>query len=469
MNCDVLLKGGRIVDPGHGVDDLMDLAIMGGQVWEVAPDLEVDRFSAVYDVSGLVVIPGIIDLHVHTSRRHGGQNAHRMMARAGVVTAVDLGGPIDQVLEFCQTASAGLSLAVLQQVVPGVTVSDQGPSLSEVQIVLAEAMEKGALGLKILGGHYPLTPEASRRVLETCNQTGSYVAFHSGTTETPGNLEGFLDSLEIAGDMSVHIPHVNSYFRGSEERILAEIERGLAALRGRDNIFSESHLAAINGTSARCTFGLPESLVTRRCLQAGGFEPSQRGFEMALLAGYAHVSVDRGGENVVVTGREGLEAWHRNETNLSAHFLANSPASRLQCAIAQDETGRFVVDAIATDGGGHPRNFALERGLSLVRAEAMTMSHLVHKISYMPARILGLSQKGHLGKGADGDVTVADPDRCLPVMSLGRGKLIMYGGAVVGRGTTIITTEVGAKSVKDLGLNPYIVDLAESLFFQGRE
>lgn len=468
MAYDVLLKGGRVVDPANRVDGIFDLGIEGKRVAEVSGSIDPGSASVIYDVSGLMVMPGVIDLHVHTSRRHRGYNAHRMMARAGVVTAVDLAGPIDEVMEFCTSASAGLNMAIVQQVRPGVTVSSEDPSRSEIESLLSRSLQEGALGLKILGGHFPLTPEASRRTLEVCNREGAYVAFHSGTTETPGSIDGFFESLDLAGDLSVHIPHINAFCRGSIQSPLEETQGVLEALKGRPKVFTESHLATINGTSGRFIRGMPESQVTKGCLVDGGFEPTEEGFEEALMLAYAYISIGRGGENVLITGDEGVEAWHQNDTNVSAHFMTNPPTSRLMCAVARDECDRFIVDAIATDGGGHPRNIGLECGLALVRADSLNPSQLVLKLSCTPARILGLTRKGRLDEGADADITVADPETCHPVMTFGGGKLIMHRGAVVGTGTTIITTEKGQKAVMEQGLEPYVVDVSEGLFLTGK-
>ncbi len=93
----------------------------------VAPSIDCTYAKAAYDVTGKIVIPGVIDLHVHTSKRHAGYNAHRMMARAGVVTALDVGGPLDEFYEYCLSDGAGLNMACLQQVKPGLTVKDDMP------------------------------------------------------------------------------------------------------------------------------------------------------------------------------------------------------------------------------------------------------------------------------------------------------------------------------------------------------
>jgi IMP dehydrogenase/GMP reductase len=51
----------------------------------------------------------------------------------------------------------------------------------------------GALGVKLLGGHFPLTPEASHRMVETADDSHCYMAWHVGTTEKGSDIEGLLD------------------------------------------------------------------------------------------------------------------------------------------------------------------------------------------------------------------------------------------------------------------------------------
>lgn len=454
-----------MVDPANGFEGTADVGIAEGCVGEVAPELDPGRSAVVHDVSGLVVMPGVVDLHVHTSRRHRGYNAHRMMARAGVVTALDMGGPLDEFLEFSRYSSAGLNLAGLQQVRPGHTVRGDDPGVGQIRDLLEESVEAGAIGLKLLGGHYPMTPGATRRVIEICNEQQRYVAFHSGTTHTPGNIEGFAESVELAGELRLHIPHINSYCRGGLRSPLEETTEALSLLEGRRNLFTESYLATINGTSGRCIDGVPESQATGRCLMERGYEPTQGGLREAILDGYARVGSEFGGENINVTGREGVQAWLAEDTVVSVNFPVNSAVSRFLCAVSRDDQGRFIVDAISTDGGGHPRNVAVEYGLALVRAEGLTLGEFVQKTAWAPAAIMGLPGKGHLGVGADADITVVDLDRCRAVMSFNAGEMIMYRGAVTGSGTTIITSEAGESAVQKLGLRTCVARVQDGIFY----
>ena len=62
---DLLLKGGRVIDPANNIDGLFDVATSGGSIALVGKDISPALARTVADVSGLVVTPGLVDLHAH--------------------------------------------------------------------------------------------------------------------------------------------------------------------------------------------------------------------------------------------------------------------------------------------------------------------------------------------------------------------------------------------------------------------
>jgi dihydroorotase len=95
---DLLLRGGHVIDPGNGLDGVMDVAIRGSHIAAVAPRLDGTAVQSV-EVQGLYVVPGLIDIHVHVYPCRGSgsptwqsslvPDAHAF--RAGVTTLVDAG------------------------------------------------------------------------------------------------------------------------------------------------------------------------------------------------------------------------------------------------------------------------------------------------------------------------------------------------------------------------------------------
>src|SRR5687767_4998797 len=83
----LLLTGGRIIDPAQGIDTIGDLLLRDGKVAAIGESAKVQSGPAVerLDVSGLVVCPGLIDLHVHL--REPGQTAKETMATGTAAAA----------------------------------------------------------------------------------------------------------------------------------------------------------------------------------------------------------------------------------------------------------------------------------------------------------------------------------------------------------------------------------------------
>lgn len=442
MSNRTILTGGRVVDPVNGIDALLDLEIEDGQISAAGEGLSTAGAERVIDVPGRVVMPGIIDTHVHVSGiGPAGPNGHRMMARVGVTTAFDLSGEVHDLIAGLERAGAGLNVAFLRPVLPGRTVSGPDPDAMELERFMEQARNEGALGVKCLGGHHPITPRCLARTIRLAHEQGAYVAVHVGSTEQGSDIDGLEELLQLAAGLPLHVAHVNSYCRGQRTgEPLEECRRALAALRAAPAARSESYLSRLNGTGGACEDGLPASHVTRTCLRLGGFAPTEAGLEAAIRAGWASVWTTAGGETRLLTGAEGERTWRQADTDAGLSFAVNPSEAAVALALAKGPDGRFTVDALSTDGGAIPRNTAVEHGLALVRLGALTLPEFVRKASSNGAAMLGLPAKGHLGSGADADITVLDLDRGTAVLSLVRGEPVMIDGLPVGRGGTLLTT-----------------------------
>src|SRR6476660_537776 len=93
MTYDLILRGGRVIDPSQQLDAVNDVAFAGGKVAKVGPKLEAGAGTAVRDVTGSIVTPGLIDLHTHVywGGTSLGIDAEEFCRTSGVTTSVDTG------------------------------------------------------------------------------------------------------------------------------------------------------------------------------------------------------------------------------------------------------------------------------------------------------------------------------------------------------------------------------------------
>ncbi|MEA3313278.1 MAG: amidohydrolase family protein, partial [Caldisericota bacterium] len=444
----MLFKRARLVDPKNKINKITDLAIKSGRIEKVKSEIDSNKASKVFNLSGKVVVPGIIDPHVHLSNWIGGSAGYRMMAKVGVITAVDFAGPLKDIINSINEEGAGLNIAVLEAFRLGINLPSNNPSFEEIEKFVQRAVNQGAIGVKILGGHYPLTPEATAKIIEIANKEKTYVAYHIGTTATRSDLNGFKEAIDLVGDKGVHIAHINSYCRGLTGEPLDELKEVFSLLEEKNNIVSASYLSSINGTSGKCIKGKPESSITNNCLRMGQYPPTELGLCQAIKNGFAQVSINVNKENILLTGLKGVKYWQEADTDITICFPVNLPQIQFLCATSKDKYGKFLVNALCTDGGGIPRNVTIEKGLLLVKFGAMSLEEFVIKSSLMPAQMFGMINKGHLGEGADADITVLDLEEGKAIIGINKGKIIMVEGVVIGEKGRILTTKHGEKNIR---------------------
>ncbi|MGJ5181486.1 amidohydrolase/deacetylase family metallohydrolase [Bradyrhizobium oligotrophicum] len=93
---DLLLRGGRVIDPASGIDGLKDVAIRNGRIAAVQSDILPTSARDVVDVTGQLVLPGLIDTHAHVYQYvtgRFGMNADMVGVQSGVTSLIDQGGP----------------------------------------------------------------------------------------------------------------------------------------------------------------------------------------------------------------------------------------------------------------------------------------------------------------------------------------------------------------------------------------
>lgn len=91
--CDLLIKGGTVIDPGQKLHAPLDIAIKNGKILEISSVVAEQRATQVVSAKGKVVTPGLVDVHVHCFEGIGAVaiNADRYCLGRGVTTAIDAG------------------------------------------------------------------------------------------------------------------------------------------------------------------------------------------------------------------------------------------------------------------------------------------------------------------------------------------------------------------------------------------
>ncbi|HEX3724514.1 MAG TPA: amidohydrolase/deacetylase family metallohydrolase, partial [Nitrolancea sp.] len=90
---DTVVKGGRVIDPSSGQDGVANVAIADGRVVRVDAAIDPRQARTVFDASGQIVTPGLVDLHTHIywGVTYWGIEADPVAARTGVTTWLDVG------------------------------------------------------------------------------------------------------------------------------------------------------------------------------------------------------------------------------------------------------------------------------------------------------------------------------------------------------------------------------------------
>lgn len=459
---DRLLRGAHVVSPVNGYDGRMDVAIKDGRIAAVGPNLAGEAAS-VESLEGLVLMPGLIDPHLHLGSVFGSPYGTRMAALAGVTTCLDMAGPVADILAHAEETGAGINVAMLEGFSPEARFGTLSPTEAQMRGYVDEVLQSGAIGVKLMGGHWPLPLEICRSMVKIANEKNAYVAWHAGSQTAGSNLKGMIEVIETVKGMRLHLAHINAYCRGRVKSVREEAEEAARLLVENPSIWSESYVSPMNGTILTCDAkGEVIDHVTRTCLATFGLPPTAEGIREAIRKGVLFVVRDTGFISELIEGEEALRVWEEKQAageDSAGSFPVNPALSRFMLAQAKRPDGTFVVDAISTDGGCIPRNVAIAVGLSLVKFGALTLPEFVVKTSVNPARHLRLTDRGHLTEGAAADITVFDFERQCAMETIVAGKTVMKSGELFGHSIRFVTTAAGAPALREKGFETIEIDL----------
>src|SRR5271165_3501294 len=143
---DLVLRGGRVIDPANNVDQVMDVGVTGNRITAVAAHIADAQARKLVNVSGMIVVPGLVDLHAHVFGYEGSLTPDDTALPGGTTTIVDAGGSgwrtFDEFRRTVIAHSATRVLALLNIVGAGMVgepyesdVEDMDPSRTAAAIL----------------------------------------------------------------------------------------------------------------------------------------------------------------------------------------------------------------------------------------------------------------------------------------------------------------------------------------------
>jgi dihydroorotase len=382
----LLIKGGRVIDPGAGLDGLLDVRIVDGKVQAVAAALQPLSGEQVVDAAGCYVTPGWIDLHVHF-REPGFE--YKETIQTGSESAV--AGGWTTVLAMANTEPVNDNPAITKYML------DRSAEIGLCRLLPVGAATKGLAGEELAeigqmigvgaamisdDGRPVMSAGVQRKVFEYCKSFNVPVSIHAEDL-----------SLTSGGCCNEGLFSTKTGLRGMPnvaEDVMITRDIALARLTG-----AHLHVAHLS------TLGAVEAV---RAAKKEGL----------------HVTAEAAPHHLTLTDKEIL----RYDTNFKMNPPLRSETDR-QAVIAALADG--TIDVVATDHAPHalsekdvefsraPNGIvglesALPLLLELVRDGKLTLRRMVESVTVRPAEIINRADLGTLKPGNAGDVTVFDPD-----------------------------------------------------------
>ena len=414
---DLVIRGGRVIDPESGTDAVRDVGITGGRIARVSEGPLAGR--RVFDATGLVVAPGFVDLHQH------GQNPEndRLKALDGVTTALELEIGVPEVGAFLRLregkalvnygASAShpwARVAAWGEALPPATGEEilpaAGPATDEaasperiraMQERLRGELAAGGLGIGV-GINY--TPGASRleviEIFRVAAERGVPLWPHiraAGYGEPGSSVESVAEVIAAAAvtGAPVHIVHINSMGLGQVFECLRMVEGARA--RGLD-VTTEAY-----------PYGWGQTM-----LSSAFFNP---GWRERMRLDYSDLRLVATGESLTKESFDRLRATSAKV----AVLVRGNPDERVD-AVIRHPLVMIASDGFVSGGKGHPRTAGTYSRIlrHYVRElRSVTLMDAIRKMSLMPAQRLETATprgrgKGRIREGADADIVVFDPE-----------------------------------------------------------
>jgi N-acyl-D-amino-acid deacylase len=465
---DVLIRGGRVVDGSGAPPFAADVGIMGDRITAVGHvDGEARRVVA---AEGLFVCPGFIDMHTHSDLRLLVDPAHEAKVCQGVTLEV-LGqdglsyapvtnAVLDQlraqlagwngdppgfdwswrtVGEYLDRLDEGIAVNAAYLVPHGtlrmiaVGYDDRAPApeeLAYMQRLLIEGLDEGAFGLSAGLTYTPGMYADDDELVAICNLVGERGGFYCPHHRNYGlhALEAYADCIEIArrAGVALHLAHAHLGFsvnKGRAPELLALIDEARTdgidiTLDTYPYLAGATYLHAFlpgwmhaGGTTATITRLRDASL--RERLRVVLEEEGSDGFHgipidwSLIVVGGRSIAEAAGGKRPIDYVCDLLV-----EEELSVSCLAHTGDEENVRTIMTHDAHTVGSDGILVGDSPHPRGWGtFPRYFAVYVRELgiLTWEQAVRKMTSLPAKRLGLTERGVLAPGMYADVTCFDP------------------------------------------------------------
>ena len=388
------------------------------------------------DASGLVVVPGFIDLHSHGQT----SEVYRFQARDGVTTALELEVGASDIDAWYAARSGGAPI-------------NYGVSVGHIPVRMAVMGDKGHFLPTGDGAHRTPSPAQIREMTErlTGGLKNGAVSIGAGFPYTPAApREELLEVFNVAAR--------------EQTPVHAHIRRGVDGLKEALELASQSkaplHVVHINSTGTTAT---PELLQIIADAQQRGMDVTTEAYPYA--AGMTEIqSANLDEYEKAPPERVALLEWPRTGERLSREtfqkyrklggpvVLHTNTEPMVATAIVNPLT-MIASDAYWENGTGHPRTsgtFSRVLGRYAREAGSLTLMDAIRKMTLQPAqrlerRVRAMRDKGRLRVGADADITIFDAARVLDrstyrepgLAPAGIEHVIVNGVPVVARGQMV--------------------------------
>ncbi len=381
----MLIKGGRVIDPAGNVDGQFDVLIENGAIAKVGPNLGAGFSGDVIDATGKLVVPGLIDIHVHLrdpgyEYKEDIETGTRAAVAGGFtsVACMPNTNPVNDnkaITLYIRNRAKEVGLANVFPV-GSITKGLKGESLAE----MGELQEAGCLALSDDGKPVG-NPELMRRALEYSRPFGLTLISHAEDLSLVG--EGVMNDGFVATELGLKgIPWVAEDAATARDVMLAEFTGG------------KLHLAHVS------TKGSVEIIRQAKA----------RGVRVTCEATPHHFTLTD-------------DAVRGYETNakMNPPLRSAEDVAAIRAGLADG-----TIDAIATDHAPHhfdEKNVefnialngivglesALPLTLELVQEGVLTLAQAIRLLTCGPAQALGIP-RGTLAQGAVADVAIIDPE-----------------------------------------------------------